>query len=89
MVVTLGEKGAMFVKDDTSLTVAGYRVEAVDTTGAGDAFNGGLAVGLAEGKTVEEALKFANATAALCVTRYGTAPSMPQRREVEDFIKQN
>ena len=89
VVVTLGEKGAMFVQDDTSLTVAGYRVEAVDTTGAGDAFNGGLAVGLAEGKTVEEALKFANATAALCVTRYGTAPSMPQRQEVEDFIKQN
>jgi ribokinase len=58
----------------------------VDTTGAGDAFNGGLAVALAEGKSLVDAIRFANATAALCVTRPGTAPSMPQRAEVDALL---
>jgi ribokinase len=61
-------------------------VNVVDTTGAGDAFNGGLAVALAEGKDLKAAIAFANATAALCVTRPGTAPSMPQRSEVETLL---
>ena len=66
--------------------ISGYEVEVVDTTGAGDAFNGGLAVALAEGKELVDAIKFANATAALCVTKPGTAPSMPMRQEVEEFL---
>jgi ribokinase len=59
----------------------------VDTTGAGDAFNGGLAVALAEGKALDDAISFANATAAICVTRPGTAPSMPRREEVEALLR--
>jgi ribokinase len=58
----------------------------VDTTGAGDAFNGGLAVALAEGKGLDAALAFANATAALCVTKPGTSPSMPRRAEVDALL---
>ncbi len=61
----------------------------VDTTGAGDAFNGGLAVALGEGKSLQEAIRFANAVAALSVTRAGTAPAMPRREEVEALLKQH
>ena len=58
----------------------------VETRGAGDAFNGGLAVALADGKTPREAVRFANAVAALSVTRQGTAPSMPRRGEVDTLL---
>jgi ribokinase len=68
------------------IVVVGYAVEVVDTTGAGDAFNGGLAVALAEGRELPEAIAFANATAALCVTGPGAARSMPRREEVEALL---
>ena len=67
--------------------IPAYRVQAVDTTGAGDAFNGGLAVALSEGKSLFEACEFANAVAAISVTRRGTAPAMPARAEVDEFLK--
>lgn len=86
VVMTLGSQGAQYVRKDSSAVVASFSVNVVDTTGAGDAFNGGLAVALAEGKSLEEAVAFANATAALCVTKPGTAPSMPQREEVEALL---
>ncbi|NWF69751.1 MAG: ribokinase [Chloroflexi bacterium] len=86
VVMTLGERGARWVNRTGSSIVPAYRVEAVDTVGAGDAFNAGLAVALAEGKTLPEAILFANAAAALCVTRHGAAASMPYRHEVETFI---
>ena len=86
IIITLGAQGARLVNRAGSTLIPAYKVEAVDTTGAGDAFNGGLAVGLAEGMSQEEAIAFANATAALCVTRPGTAPSMPFRREVEALL---
>jgi ribokinase len=86
VVVTLGAQGARSVRRDGSILVPTYKVDVVDTTGAGDAFNGGLAVALAEGKGLQEAIAFANATAAMCVTRPGTAPSMPQRHEVEALL---
>ncbi len=86
VVVTLGSQGAMWVKQQGSGRIPAYPVDVVDTTGAGDAFNGGLAVGLAEGRSLEEAIAFANATAALCVTRPGTAPSMPGRSEVDALL---
>ncbi len=85
-VVTLGAAGACYVRKGSSAQMPTYKVNVVDTTGAGDAFNGGLAVALAEGKSLEAAIKFANATAALCVTRPGTAPSMPTRAEVEALM---
>ena len=86
VVVTLGAQGARSVRKDGSILVPTCKVDVVDTTGAGDAFNGGLAVALAEGKGLQDAIAFANATAAMCVTRLGTAPSMPQRHEVEALL---
>jgi len=86
VIVTLGSRGAQYVQNEESAIVPGYKVEVVDTTGAGDAFNGGLAVALAEGKGLVNAIDFANATAALCVTKTGTASSMPLREEVEAFL---
>lgn len=89
LVVTLGSQGAMSMHHQNSLLVPGFSVPVVDTTGAGDAFNAGLAVALAEGKNLSEAILFANASAALCVTRLGTAPSMPKRTEVDKFLVNN
>lgn len=86
VVVTMGAQGARFVTKDRSELVPTFKVKVVDTTGAGDAFNGGLAVALAEGQELKSAIAFANATAALCVTRPGTAPSMPQRHEVDALL---
>lgn len=88
LIVTLGSKGAQRVTRDDSQLIPGFRVKAVDTTGAGDAFNGALAVGLAEGKSLDDAIQFAHATAALSVLKFGTAPSMPQRTEVDAFLRE-
>ena len=67
--------------------VPGFKVKAVDTTAAGDVFNGALAVALAEGKPLLEAVRFANAAAAISVTRLGAQPSAPKRREIEKFLR--
>ncbi len=85
-VVTLGAQGALVVTSTGLERVPGRRVEVVDTTGAGDAFSGALAVALAEGKDLTEAVAFANAAAALQVTRLGTAPAMAYRNEVEALM---
>lgn len=87
LIMTAGARGALWATQDDSGEVAGYPVEVVDTTGAGDAFNGGLAVALAEGRALPDALAFANATAALAVTRPGTTRSMPQRAEVDALMQ--
>ena len=60
----------------------------VETTGAGDGFNGGFAAALAEGKTPDEAIRYGSATAAISVTRLGTAPAMPQKNEIDDLVNQ-
>ena len=86
LVMTAGSRGARWATQSDSGDVPTYKVQVVDTTGAGDAFNAGLAVALAEGKVLADAIAFANATAAMCVTRPGTAPSMPQRAEVEALM---
>jgi ribokinase len=86
-IVTLGEKGCLWFDGDTALHVPALRAGPVaETTGAGDAFNGGFAVALAEGMAPRDALRFANATAAISVTRPGTAPSMPTRSEIEALL---
>jgi ribokinase len=85
-IVTLGSEGARWITRDDSEQVATYEVEVVDTVGAGDAFNAGLAVALAEGKQIDEALRFANAAAALSVTKVGAVAGMPHRTEVDTFI---
>jgi ribokinase len=86
--LTLGEKGVL-VKDGGSPTqIAAFQVgQVVETTGAGDAFTGGFAVALAEGKSLTEAARYGSAVAGISVTRLGTAPSMPHRKEVDALIR--
>lgn len=85
--ITLGEKGALLHGADGTHLVPAIPVErVVDTTGAGDAFNGGFAVALAEGRAPIDAVRFGCATAALSVQRPGTAPSMPHRRDIEALL---
>lgn len=88
VLITLGGRGVYINSEGRSGIIPAYRVEAIDTTGAGDAFNGGLLAALAEGKNLWEAARFANALAALSVQRLGTAPAMPNREEIEKFIKE-
>lgn len=87
LVVTLGGQGAQWVTRGGTALIPAFQVKPVDTTGAGDAFNAGLAVGLAEGKPLEDSIRLAHAAAALSVTKPGTAMSMPMRDEVEAFLK--
>jgi len=84
-IITMGEQGAFL--HGHGLVPAFDVGDVVETTGAGDAFNGGLAVSLSEGATSLEAVKFGCATASISVTRAGTAPSMPTREEVENILK--
>lgn len=87
-VITLGEQGALFKDNNQIIHQPSYEVgPVVETTGAGDAFNGGLAVALAEEMPIDKALRFACATASISVTRQGTAPSMPNRHEIDTLIK--
>ncbi len=86
VVVKLGAQGAVYAKKGRTGIVLGHRVRARDTTGAGDAFAGALALALCEGKDLGEACHFANAAAALSVTKKGAQPSMPNRNEVETFL---
>jgi ribokinase len=88
IVITLGENGAQIVGFRNEI-VPSYRVHPVDTTGAGDAFNGGLAVALARGDILINAVNFANAVAALSTTRPGSQSSMPTENAVEAFLKEN
>jgi L-asparaginase II len=86
-VVTLGERGALYRDATRSVHVPAVSAgPVVETTGAGDAFNGGFAVALSEGREVIEAVRFGCATAGISVTRAGTAPSMPPRAEIEALL---
>jgi ribokinase len=85
--LTLGPEGVFLKNRDLTAHVPAVNAgEVVETTGAGDAFNGGFAVALAEGKDLREAAHFACAVAGISVTRRGTAPSMPRREEVEALL---
>ncbi|MGD0497623.1 MAG: ribokinase [Bryobacteraceae bacterium] len=82
VVVKLGSLGCLVASGQTRVRIHGFPVAAVDTTAAGDAFNGGLAVALAEGRPPVEAAKFANAAGAIAVTRYGAQASLPSRDDL-------
>ncbi|MCX6302260.1 MAG: ribokinase [Bacteroidia bacterium] len=84
VIITLSEKGAFVKSDEFTGIIPGISVEAVDTTAAGDVFNGAVAVALSEGKTLEEAVFFANKAAGLSVTRLGAQASAPYRNEIKD-----
>jgi ribokinase len=83
-VVTLGPRGCLVVSQD-AVEVKGHRVEAIDTTAAGDAFSGALAVALSEGLALPEASRWATRAAAIAVTRRGAQPSLPTRAEINGF----
>lgn len=85
-VATLGETGALVSTMEEQYVVPAYRVNAVDTVAAGDSFNGALAVAITEGKPLREAVRFANAMAALTVQVSGAIPSLHTRSEVEAFL---
>lgn len=86
VLITLGSRGVYVNSNGRSEIVPSYRVKALDTTGAGDAFNGGLLTALSEGKDLWEAARFANALAAISVQRLGTTPAMPTREEIDAFL---
>jgi ribokinase len=87
VVMTLGERGALIVTPSSSTHVPAVPMSAVDTTGAGDAFNAGLATALASGASLEAAVQFAVVTGGLAVTKEGVIPSLPSRDEVRDFYQ--
>jgi ribokinase len=86
VVLKLGDQGCLFDDGGRALHQAAFPVEVTDSTAAGDAFNGALAVALAEDRPMPEALRFASAAAAISVTRPGAQSSMPTRSEVESFL---
>lgn len=85
--ITLGERGALYRDRERTVHVPVISAgKVLDTTGAGDAFNGGFAVALTEGRDVVEAIRFGCATAGISVTRAGTAPAMPARSEIDALL---
>ena len=86
VVLKLGDQGCFYSDGKVEVHAPGFRVEAVDTTAAGDTFNAALAVALGEGRDVESALRFANAAAAISVTRLGAQASQPARSDVDRFL---
>jgi ribokinase len=85
-IVTKGAKGVV-VYQNGELEIPSFQVEVVDTTGAGDSFNGALALALCEGFELVEACQFANAVGAISVTKLGAQSGMPTRNEVEEFLR--
>jgi ribokinase len=83
VVLTLGEKGAMYISEYEQTHIPALKVKTIDATGAGDAFNGALAVAISEGTCMKDAILFANKVAALSTTRFGTARAMPYRDEIK------
>lgn len=89
VILKLGALGCYVDHKDGSGLVSGLEVDAVDTTAAGDTFNGAFACALGEGRTVMEAARFANAAAALSVTCSGAQSSIPAREEVDEFLERS
>ena len=87
MVITMGARGAFVADGGVRQLMPGFPVDAVDTVAAGDVFNGALAVALGEGRELVEAVRFANAAAAISVTRAGAQPSAPSRAEIETLLR--
>jgi len=89
IVVTLGAEGALLISGDREIHIPAFKVKPVDTTGAGDAFNAALAVAIAEGKSLEEAVRWANAAAAIKITRVGAQAGLPYRKDLKEFLNEN
>ena len=89
VIITMGALGVYATDGVRGEMLPRLEVDAIDTTGAGDAFNGGFVTALAEGRDLFQAARFGNATGALSVTKLGTAPAMPSRAEIDAMVKQN
>ncbi|MDD8017212.1 MAG: ribokinase [Bacteroidota bacterium] len=87
-IITLGSKGAIVVTKEFFEVFSPFKVDAIDTTAAGDTFNGALAVELANGSDIRDAVRFASAAAAISVTRLGAQSSVPNRNEVEQLLSE-
>lgn len=88
VIITLGSRGVWASQRGNGQRVPGFKVQAIDTIAAGDTFNGALMTALLEGTELPEALRFAHAAAAIAVTRKGAQPSVPWRKEIDDFLRQ-
>ncbi|EJL6399421.1 ribokinase [Vibrio navarrensis] len=89
VLITLGAKGVWLSENGRGQLISGFKVDAVDTTAAGDTFNGALVTGLLEDMPLESAIKFAHAAAAISVTRFGAQTSIPTRKEVDAFLAEH
>lgn len=87
VIMTLGSKGVAYAEKGQVYNVPGFKVTPVDTTGAGDTFNGAFAVARANGKSLQDSINFANAAAALSVQKLGAQGGMPYLKEVEEMLK--
>ena len=85
LIVTLGSKGSLYINKEKSMFKKAYKVEAVDTTAAGDSYTGALAVALSQDKCIEDAMDFASKVGALSVLKEGAQSSLPTLEDVENF----
>ncbi|KLW86076.1 MULTISPECIES: ribokinase [Enterobacter] len=88
VIITLGSRGVWASVNGEGRRVPGFKVKAIDTIAAGDTFNGALVTALLEGKNLDDAIRFAHAAAAIAVTRKGAQPSVPWRKEIDEFLSQ-
>lgn len=88
VIITLGSRGVWASVNGEGRRVPGFKVKAIDTIAAGDTFNGALMTALLEDKRMDDAIRFAHAAAAIAVTRKGAQPSVPWRKEIDEFLSQ-
>ncbi|EGQ5286678.1 ribokinase [Enterobacter hormaechei] len=88
VIITLGSRGVWASVNGEGRRIPGFKVKAIDTIAAGDTFNGALVTALLEGKAMDDAIRFAHAAAAIAVTRKGAQPSVPWRKEIDEFLSQ-
>jgi ribokinase len=86
VIITLGARGSFVATKAEAKLIPGFKITPLDTTGAGDIYNGALAVALAEGKSLYEAARFANAAGAIAATRLGAQPSAPNRADIDAMV---
>ena len=87
VIITIGKRGVYYNDGKREEIISNYDVPVVDTTGAGDAFNGGLLAGLSQGMDLLSAARYGNVVSNLAVTKMGTATAMPSKKEIQEFIK--
>ena len=87
VIITMGRRGAFVAAEGLRKLISGFSMRAVDTTAAGDVFNGALAAALAEGRDIEPSVRFANAAAGLSVTKMGAQPSAPKRKAIDELAE--